>query len=76
MKTLQVLLRDTLVGVLSQDDSGRLFFQYDNTYLQSDNVHAISLSMPLSDTAYEDRIARPFFNSLLPLLMNGQARLN
>lgn len=66
MKTLQVLLRDTLVGVLSQDDSGRLFFQYDNTYLQSDNVRAISLSMPLSDTAYEDRIARPFFNSLLP----------
>ena len=49
-----------------QDDDGALVFTYRDDYLQRDDHRQISVSMPLDDKPYPDRIARPYFSGLLP----------
>ena len=68
-KELAVLLENKKIGVLSQDDSGRLSYVYDADYLAGDEhsmPYAISYSLPLSSDVYGDKATRSFFSSLLP----------
>ena len=63
---LDVYFGETKAGVLRQDDAGALTFAYDLAYLEGPEPRAISISMPLQEAPYGDRIARPFFSGLLP----------
>jgi serine/threonine-protein kinase HipA len=58
---LLVCLQTVPVGYLERDDAGRLSYAYGN------DVHtAISLSMPVNGTIYDDRQCEAFFGGLLP----------
>ncbi len=63
---LEVYFRETKAGILSQDEDGALGYAYDADYLTRQRPRAISLSMPLREEPYGDRVARPFFSGLLP----------
>lgn len=65
-KSLDVYLHKLNVGKLHQDDSGRLSFSYDTTYLQDKNARAISISMPLKETSFDERVVKPYFSGILP----------
>jgi serine/threonine-protein kinase HipA len=63
---LDVYFASVKAGALSQDESGALSYVYDNDYLAGQESRAISFSMPLQESPYPDRVARPFFSGLLP----------
>lgn len=60
-RSLDVYLGHSKAGVLSQDDEGNLNFSY-----SPDQIFAISVSMPVQEAPYPDRVTRPFFSGLLP----------
>ncbi|MEO7999104.1 MAG: HipA domain-containing protein [Gemmatimonadaceae bacterium] len=65
MTIIDVYKHGNCVGTLQCDDQGRVQF----TYNEATHGHAelaISLRMPVRHAAYEDRIALPFFENLLP----------
>jgi serine/threonine-protein kinase HipA len=65
MNDLDVYLHDRLAGKLWTDDKQRFVFQYDSKYLDTDAM-ALSYSLPLTETPYENDTSRPFFSNLLP----------
>ena len=65
MKRAVVFLRDRKAGVLTEDENGYTF-QYDQGFLHSDDAEAISLTLPLSDKPFHDKVLFPFFDGLIP----------
>lgn len=65
MKRAIVFLRDMRAGLLTEDEAGYLF-EYDAGFLASEKVEAISLTLPLSDKPYRDKVLFPFFDGLIP----------
>ena len=65
-KDLAVYLQGELVGTLRQEDSGRLSFSYRIEWLDRPEARPLSLSLPLQQEPFDDRVARPFFAGLLP----------
>lgn len=65
MKQAVVFLRDRKAGVLTEDENGYTF-QYDRDFLLSDDAEAISLTLPLSDKPFHDKVLFPFFDGLIP----------
>lgn len=63
---LDVWFGQAKAGALSQDEAGALSYAYYPDYLIGQEPRAISFSMPLQESPYADRIARPFFSGLLP----------
>jgi len=63
---LKVLMNGTIVGVLSQDKSGGLFFRYAESWLLHAQSRPISLSLPLSEMPYKGSPVQNFFENLLP----------
>ncbi|MGK0456174.1 MAG: serine/threonine-protein kinase HipA [Zhongshania aliphaticivorans] len=66
MKTLNVIYYGERVGELTQADTGRLGFVYDEAWLTSDNPRAISNSLPLQAEAFDERECIGYFGGLLP----------
>jgi len=64
-RSLDVYLKDRKAGELIQGEDGSLTFTYAINYLATDPV-ALSVSLPLREAPFVDRIARPFFSGLLP----------
>lgn len=62
---LDVYLHDQLTGTLSVT-GGRLSFVYEVNYLASPDPVPLSNSLPLQNTTFDDKHARPFFAGLLP----------
>lgn len=60
--SLRVAIAGREVGTLWQDEAGRAFFRYDEEY----GGVPLSLSMPLSNRIYDQRVVRPFLFGLLP----------
>jgi serine/threonine-protein kinase HipA len=58
-------MRDQLAGRLSETDDGYQFI-YDKDYLQMPAAEAVSLTLPLADKAYDNRVMFPFFDGLIP----------
>ena len=54
-----------LAGILTQDDRG-YEFRYDPDYLKSDDAVAVSLTLPLTDKPYRDKVLFQFFDGLIP----------
>lgn len=65
-RDMDVYLGDQRAGTLAQDDTGALTFLYTKDYLCTTKPQKISVSMPLREQPYPDRITRPYFSGLLP----------
>lgn len=65
-RVLDTYLGGQKAGVLTQDENGALSFAYGPDYLGKKTARAISVSMPLAESPYPDRVTRPFFSGLLP----------
>ncbi|MDM7979022.1 MAG: type II toxin-antitoxin system HipA family toxin [Rhizobium sp.] len=64
-RVLDVYLKDRKAGELKQDSDASLTFTYEGDFLSNDPV-AVSVSLPLQEEPFIDRVARPFFSGLLP----------
>lgn len=64
-RVLDVYLKDRKAGELKQDDDASLTFTYNSDYLATDPM-ALSVSLPLQEEPFNDRVVRPFFSGLLP----------
>ena len=60
-----VYVRNVFAGILAETDSG-YSFTYDDDYLKSENPSAVSLTLPLLNTAYTSATLFPFFDGLIP----------
>lgn len=65
-RTLDVFLKQRLVGRLEQDDSGSLWFSYTEEWLKAEGAVPLSISLPLRSAPYRRNECRPFFAGLLP----------
>lgn len=65
MKQAVVYLRGIKTGILTEDENGYTF-KYEADYLSSANAEAVSLTLPLSDKPYRDKVLFPFFDGLIP----------
>ena len=65
MKQAVVFLRGVKAGLLTEDENGYLF-EYDIDFLASDKAEPVSLTLPLSDRPYRDKVLFPFFDGLIP----------
>ena len=65
MKQAVVFVRGVKAGLLTEDAEGYMF-QYDLAFLHSEQAEAISLTLPLSDKPYRDKVLFPFFDGLIP----------
>lgn len=65
MKRAIVFLRGVRTGVLTENENGYTF-SYDADYIASDKAESVSLTLPLSDKPYHDKVLFPFFDGLIP----------
>ncbi|WP_242917244.1 HipA N-terminal domain-containing protein [Pontibacter liquoris] len=65
MRKAEVKFGDKTAGWLSQDDTG-YHFTYDAAYLRSEAPVPVSLTLPLQEKPYSDRVLFPFFDGLIP----------
>lgn len=65
MRQAKIYNYNLVAGILTEDENGYTF-QYDSNYLQSDDAQAISLTFPLTDKPYVEKILFPFFDGLIP----------
>ena len=65
MKQAAVFLRGVKAGWLTEDENGYRF-EYDADFLASDEAEPISLTLPLNDQPYRDKVLFPFFDGLIP----------
>jgi serine/threonine-protein kinase HipA len=66
MKNLNVFFEGQLVGVFSQNEELVHSFKYDEAWLNDESSFPISISMPLSNEAFGNKITLSFFENLLP----------
>ena len=65
MKKAKVFLKDQLAGTLIENEEGYTF-QYDYEFLKYEYAEAISLTLPLTEHPYQDKVLFPFFDGLIP----------
>ena len=65
MKRANVYLHDRLAGVLTEDERG-FGFRYLDSYLDTENAEAISLTLPLQEEEFRNTVLFPFFDGLIP----------
>ncbi len=65
MKRATVFFRDIKAGIITEDDNGYMF-EYDTAFLNSDKAEAISLTLPLTEKPFRDKVLFPFFDGLIP----------
>lgn len=65
MKRAKVFINSTLAGILTENDMGYEFL-YDSDFLKSDKAEAVSITLPLSEMPYRDKVLFPFFDGLIP----------
>lgn len=65
MKKAKVYMYERMAGTLTEDENG-YNFQYDPSYLGIKEAEPISLTLPLTNNAYQSNILFPFFDGLIP----------
>lgn len=65
MKSAKIYMYDHYAGRLTEDENG-FQFVYDSDYLEMEGAEPISLTMPLREEPYEDKVLFPFFDGLVP----------
>ena len=70
MRTATVYVMGKAAGLLEQQEGGRFVFRYRDTYAG----HPVSLSMPVSRREHRFDRFPPFFEGLLPEMLEGLLR--
>lgn len=65
MRQAQIYLHESIAGLLTENEDGYTF-QYDTTYLNTDDAAPVSLTFPLTEKPYKSMILFPFFDGLIP----------
>jgi serine/threonine-protein kinase HipA len=65
MKQAKIYMRKQLAGMLTEDENGYTFV-YESSYLKESDAEAISLTMPLQEKPFQDKVLFPFFDGLIP----------
>ena len=65
MKQAAIYLYDRKAGFLTEDETGYTF-RYDADYLRLPDAEAVSLTLPLTEHIYRDKVLFPFFDGLIP----------
>ena len=65
MRRGKVFYKDELAGIIYEDSNG-VSFTYDKNYLNSEHAKTVSLTMPLREEPYTDKVMLPFFDNLIP----------
>jgi serine/threonine-protein kinase HipA len=65
MKKAEIRIKNRTAGWLTQDENGYTYI-YDTQYLQSADPEPVSLTLPLKDAPYTDKVLFPFFDGLIP----------
>ena len=65
MARAEIKIYERTAGWLTQDENG-YHFSYDPLYLNSADPEAISLTLPLQETAFSSTVLFPFFDGLIP----------
>jgi serine/threonine-protein kinase HipA len=65
MRKGKVFYKDDLAGIIEEDSNG-IIFTYDSNYLKFENAKPVSLTMPLKEEPYVDKVMLPFFDNLIP----------
>jgi len=65
-KSLYVFQNGDQVGMLFKENSGAVYFQYDQAWIQSDMSFPISMSLPLREDRYTGDAVIAVFDNLLP----------
>ena len=66
MSTLYVFYEEELVGVFQIDEEEAYSFQYDESWLGSENGFDLSLQLPRQKNKFGNRVTLSFFENLLP----------
>lgn len=72
MKELSVILLGNPVGVLRQEEDGKMTFRYDAVWLGHETACPLSQSLPLRAEAFTEKECAPFFGGLLPEEQNRE----
>jgi serine/threonine-protein kinase HipA len=63
----QVFFKDRLAGKVWQDEIENQFgFQYEKSYLNSENAQPVSFTLPMREESYLSDNMIPFFDGLIP----------
>ena len=65
MRRAQVFSNGVLAGMLTETDSGKYIFCYDDSFLIDEKQTAISLSFPKSQREFSSETLFPFFFNML-----------
>lgn len=65
MRKATILMHDKIAGILFEMDN-EYVFEYDPKYRLDIDNEPVSLTMPLSNSAYSSKILFPFFDGLIP----------
>jgi serine/threonine-protein kinase HipA len=65
MRRGKVFFKDELAGIIEEDTNG-VSFIYDKDYLGKKKAKPVSLTMPLREEQYTDKVMLPFFDGLIP----------
>jgi serine/threonine-protein kinase HipA len=72
MKELRVILLGRPVGLLRQEEDGKMTFRYDAAWLGHETARPLSQSLPLRAEAFTEKECAPFFGGLLPEEQNRE----
>jgi len=64
MRRGKVFYKDEFAGIIYEDANG-ISFAYDKKFLKSENAKSVSLTMPLREEPYIDKVMLPFFDGLI-----------
>lgn len=66
MRQAQIYCKGVLAGTLTETDSGKYLFRYDDIYYVDERETAISLTLPKSRREFSSDTLFPFFYNMLP----------
>lgn len=65
MRKAEIRYNDSTAGYLIQDENG-FHFNYERSYLNSEQPLPVSLTLPLQEKIFDSPILFPFFDGLIP----------
>lgn len=65
MRKAKVYMHNHWAGILTEDEEG-YHFQYKTEYLEGNNPEPVSLTLPLQEEPFNEKVLFPFFDGLIP----------